>query len=54
MDVVTIKGITDDAMVVEQYSNIKVKMVEGNYDNVKVTTQGDIELVKSYFKKEMD
>ena len=54
MDLVTIKGITDDAMVVEQYSDIKVKMVEGSYDNVKVTTQGDIELVKSYFKKEMD
>jgi len=51
MHLVTIKGITDDAMVVEHYSNVKVKMVEGSYDNVKVTTQGDIELVKSYIKR---
>ena len=51
MHLVTIKGITDDAMVVEHYSNVKVKMVEGSYDNVKVTTQGDIELIKSYIKR---
>jgi len=53
MHLVTIEGITDDAMVVEHYSNVKVKMVEGSYDNIKVTTQGDIEIVKLYFKKKM-
>ena len=51
MQLVIIKGITDDAMVVEHYSNIKVKMVEGSYDNIKVTTQGDIEILKNYFQK---
>jgi len=54
MHLVTIDGITDDAMVVEHYSNVKVKMVEGSYDNVKVTTQGDIELVKSYIKRKTE
>jgi len=51
MQLAIIKGITDDAMVVEHYSNVRVKMVEGSYDNIKVTTQGDIEIVKTYFKK---
>jgi len=51
MQLVSITGITDDAMVVEHYSNVKVKMVEGSYENVKVTTQGDIELVKCYLNK---
>ena len=51
MQLVSIAGITDDAMVVEHYSNVKVKMVEGSYENVKVTTKGDIELVKCYLNK---
>jgi len=51
MHLVTIKGITDDAMVVEHYSDVKVKMVEGSYDNIKVTTYGDIEIVKTYLKE---
>lgn len=46
-----IKDITDDAMVVERYSNIPVKMVESSYDNIKVTTQGDIDVVKSFLGK---
>lgn len=43
-------GITDDAMVVEMYGNTPVKMVEGSYDNIKVTTPNDIEILKAYFK----
>lgn len=42
------KEITDDAMVVERYSDIPVKMVESSYDNIKVTTQGDIEIIKTF------
>jgi 2-C-methyl-D-erythritol 4-phosphate cytidylyltransferase len=49
----SIEGITDDAMVVEQYSNIPVKMVEGSYNNIKVTTQEDIQIVESYLRKTM-
>lgn len=35
-------NITDDAMVVEQFSDHKVKFVEGDYSNIKVTTPEDI------------
>ena len=34
--------ITDDAMVMERYGNRKVKLLEGSYDNIKVTTPEDI------------
>lgn len=36
------ENITDDAMVVEQFSNHKVKFIEGDYSNIKVTTPEDI------------
>lgn len=35
-------SITDDAMVVETFSDIKVKLVEGSYNNIKITTPEDI------------
>lgn len=44
------EGITDDAMVVEKCGNAKVKMVEGSYDNIKVTTPNDIEILNRYFE----
>lgn len=34
--------ITDDAMVVEYFTNHKVKLVEGSYENIKVTTPEDM------------
>lgn len=34
--------VTDDAMVVETFSDVKVKLVEGSYRNLKVTTPEDI------------
>ncbi len=34
--------ITDDAMVVEYFTDTKVKLVEGSYDNIKITTPEDI------------
>lgn len=36
------KGITDDAMVVESMCSGRVKMVEGSYENIKVTTPEDM------------
>ena len=33
---------TDDASVVEKYSNVRVAAVEGDYANLKVTTPEDI------------
>ena len=40
------KGITDDAMVVEAFSSVKVKLTEGSYRNIKVTTPEDILIAK--------
>ena len=34
----------DDAMVVETYGNVPVKLFEGCYDNIKVTTPEDVRL----------
>lgn len=34
--------ITDDAMVIEQFSGVKVKLVEGAYTNIKITTVEDL------------
>ena len=37
-------GITDDAMVVETMTEHKVKLVEGSYRNIKITTPEDLEI----------
>lgn len=34
--------ITDDAMVVEYFTNHKVKLIEGSYENIKLTTPEDM------------
>ena len=36
-------AITDDAMVVERMTNQPVKLIEGNYRNIKITTPEDME-----------
>lgn len=43
--------ITDDAMVVENYSHHLVKMVEGSYRNIKVTTREDLALAEAYLSE---
>lgn len=40
--------ITDDAMVVERMLEKKVKVVMGDYKNIKITTPEDIEIGKQY------
>ncbi len=35
-------NITDDAMVAEHFGNIRVKMAESSYDNIKITTPSDL------------
>ncbi len=44
-------GITDDAMVVETCTAVKVKLVEGSYENLKVTTPEDLVLAEALLKK---
>lgn len=42
--------ITDDAMVVEYIANQNIKMVMGDYKNIKITTPEDIEVAKLFLK----
>ena len=43
-------NITDDAMVLEEYSGHPVKLVEGSYRNIKVTTPEDLILAEALLK----
>ena len=45
-------NITDDAMVVETFSDIKIRLVEGSYTNIKVTTPEDIALAENFLSRE--
>lgn len=40
--------VTDDAMIVERYTKHKVKIVDGSYTNIKITTSEDLILMKQY------
>ena len=42
--------ITDDAMVVEKYTETKIKVIETSYENIKVTTPEDLIFVKEILK----
>lgn len=48
---VSMQGITDDAMVVEQYKNTPVHIVEGAYENIKITTPEDILVAEKILEK---
>lgn len=43
--------ITDDAMVVETLLKKKVKLVEGSYQNIKITTPEDLTIAESFMKQ---
>jgi 2-C-methyl-D-erythritol 4-phosphate cytidylyltransferase len=43
-------NITDDAMVVENMLNKKVKLVHGSYENIKVTTPSDLVIADAILK----
>lgn len=42
--------VTDDAMVLELFSDTRTKLVMGDYSNIKVTTRDDITLAKAILK----
>lgn len=50
------KGITvtDDAMVVETFTNNKVKLVEGSYENIKITTPDDMVYAEAILKRRLE
>ena len=41
------KDITDDTMIVERYLDQRVKMVEGSYKNIKITTPEDMPVAEA-------
>ena len=43
-------GITDDAMVVEQMTGHPVKLIEADYQNIKITTPEDIMIGENFLK----
>lgn len=40
--------ITDDAMVVERFMNIPVRLVRGSYENIKITTPEDLVTAEAF------
>ncbi|MBR6328652.1 MAG: 2-C-methyl-D-erythritol 4-phosphate cytidylyltransferase [Lachnospiraceae bacterium] len=42
--------ITDDASVCETFSDTKVRLVEGSYENIKLTTPGDLAMGEAILK----
>ena len=42
---------TDDAMVVESYTDYRVKLVEGSYENIKITTPEDLGIAEVFAVK---
>lgn len=46
-------GITDDAMVVETVTEVPVKLIEGSYENMKVTTPEDMVIAEALLYKNL-
>ena len=42
-------NITDDAMVVEYFTGQKIRLVEGSYKNIKITTPEDLQASENFF-----
>lgn len=43
--------VTDDAMVVEQMMQVPVKLFEGSYENIKITTPEDLEIAQTFLDR---
>lgn len=44
-------NITDDTMLVEQYIGVRSKVIEGSYENIKITTISDLEIAEKFLQK---
>lgn len=42
--------VTDDAMIVEAFTDTKVRLVEGSYENIKITTPEDLKIAEAFLK----
>lgn len=47
---VSMQGVTDDAMVVEQETGTKILLVEGSYQNIKITTPEDLAIAEAFLR----
>lgn len=45
--------VTDDAMVVEQMMCLPVKLFEGSYENIKITTPEDLDIARIFLSKKL-
>ena len=43
--------ITDDAMVVQRQMGVRARMVEGGYENIKITTPEDLAAAEAFLKR---
>lgn len=43
--------VTDDAMIVEAFTETKVRLVEGSYENIKITTPEDMALAAAILQR---
>ncbi len=48
------EDITDDAMVIEKMTSHKVRLIEGDYQNIKVTTPEDMDIAGLFLQKILD
>ena len=44
-------GITDDAMVAEHETGVKIRFSEGSYRNIKITTPEDLVVAEAFLKE---
>lgn len=44
-------SITDDAMVVEAETGTRIKLIEGSYQNIKITTPEDLDIAEVFARK---
>ncbi len=47
------KSITDDAMVVQRQMGVRARMVEGSYENIKITTPEDLAVAEAFLRKKI-
>ena len=43
--------VTDDAMIVEAFTDTKVRLVEGSYENIKITTPEDLKIAEAFLRR---
>ena len=44
-------GITDDAMVAEHETGVKIRFSEGSYRNIKITTPEDLVIAEAFLRE---